>query len=211
MKTALQWFAAAIVMIGALLLIQEVHMPTPAESEHGSILRPYSGIARLFAATEHWQELTETDSEDDALAFISYPDYRVIPTDGSAIRIPRIVIANPIDLSQTIYKQPDPQGRRDFGSLLVTFLLPRDEDADESDRLLIFMHDVEQLLDQARAKADTLYPDESAYYRNLSEFELAIAAGECQASKLRGVLNSDDSDNPDPLVVMSCAFVAHWI
>lgn len=180
------------------------------ESTAGSILRPYYGLARLFAATEHWQTLTDTGSEDDALATISHPDYRVLD-EGSCVRVPLIVISNPIDLSQTIYKRDDAQGRNDFGSLLVSFVLQRRDDLNETERLREFMADVETVIDQAKALADELHESEEFYYQNLDHFELAIAAGECNLHKLAGIDRANQDDNPEPQVVCTCAFVAHWI
>lgn len=212
MKTTLSRFG--ILAAFALLCALVINMPRPVESDPGLLLRPYFGLARLAAATDHWQSIVGVNNTDDALTTISFPDYDIIPTDGGAIRIPKLVIANPIDLASSYYKRPDPQGRRDNGGLLLTFLLPRADIEDEADRLACFMYDVGKTLEQMLALADTLLdPDDanSKYHQNVLDFELAIAAGECGRNKLVGVLNADETEHPDPLSVMTCAFVAHWL
>ena len=181
------------------------------ESTASSLLRPYYGLARLLAATAKWQALTDSATEDDALATISFPDYRVID-EGSLVRVPLIVIANPLDLGQTLFKQNDREGRKGFGSLLITFVMRGDDEIETPrERLQQFIDDVGVVCDQALVLSAELHPDGDKYYQNVEHFELAIAGGECDLRALAGVDRDNDDDDPDPQVVMSCSLVAHWI
>lgn len=189
----------------------------PTESTASSILRPYYRLARLFAATARWQSLTGTANEDAALPTISHPDYRVLD-EGNSVRCPLIVISNPVDLEQSFYKKPDARGRNNFGALLVTFVMLRDdtiEDAEPQERqrlqLQQFSHDVGTICDQALAKAGQLHPSNEYYYQNVEDFTLAIAAGECPLKKLSGIARANEDENPKPQVVMSLSLVANWI
>lgn len=189
----------------------------PTEVTASSILRPYYRLARLFAATAKWQSLTETANEDAALPTISHPDYRVLD-EGSAVRVPLIVISNPVDLDQTFFKKPDAQGRNNFGALLVTFVMLRDDSITddiehEQQRLQLqqFSDDVGTVCDQALLKSGKLHPSNEFYYQNVENFTLAIAAGECPLRNLSGIARDNDEENPAPQVVMSLSIVANWI
>ncbi len=190
----------------------------PTEATATSVLRPYFRLARLFAATAKWQSLTGTANETAALETISHPDYRVLD-EGNSVRGPLIVIRNPIDLEQTFFKKPDAKGRNNFGSLLVTFVMLRDdtiedEEPAEQARLQLeqFMDDVGAVLDQALAKSTQLRQDPGdGYYQNVDTFTLAIAAAEVPLKHLSGIDRDNDDENPKPQVVMTAAFVANWI
>lgn len=190
----------------------------PSESTASSILRPYYRLARLFAATAKWQSLTGTANETAALETISFPDYRVLDA-GNSVRCPLIVISNPIDLEQTFFKKPDAKGRNNFGELLVTFILLRDEtitnaEPAEQARLQLeqFSDDVGTVLDQALAKSTQLRLDPGdGYYQNVEDFKLAIAPAECGLKNLSGIARSNTEENPKPQVVMTASVVASWI
>ena len=189
----------------------------PSESTASSLLRPYFRLARLFAATAKWQSLTGTANEDAALPTISHPDYRVLD-EGSSVRVPLIVISNPIDLDQSFFKRPDAHGRNNFGALLVTFVMMRDDSIEddipqERQRLQLeqFTDDVGTVCDQALAKAGQLHPSNEYYYQNVETFTLALAAGECPLKKLSGIDRDNEDEDPDPQVVMTLSLVANWI
>lgn len=190
----------------------------PTESTASSILRPYYRLARLFAATAKWQSLTGTANETAALATISFPDYRVLDA-GNSVRCPLIVISNPIDLDQTFFKKPDAKGRNNFGELLVSFVMLRDdsiehEEPAEQARLQLeqFMNDVGTVCDQALAKSTQLRQDPGdGYYQNVEDFRLALAAGECPLKALSGIARDNDDESPKPQVVMTLSVIANWI
>lgn len=190
----------------------------PSESTASSILRPYYRLARLFAATAKWQSLTGTANEAAALETISFPDYRVLD-EGNSVRCPLIVISNPIDLEQTFFKKPDAKGRNNFGALLVTFVMLRDdsiehEEPAEQARLQLeqFSDDVGTVLDQALAKSAQLRLDPGdGYYQNVENFTLAIAPAECDLRNLSGIDRANIEDSPKPQVVMTASVVANWI
>lgn len=190
----------------------------PTESTASSILRPYYRLARLFAATAKWQSLTGTANEESALETISHPDYRVLD-DGNLVRCPLIVISNPVDLEQTFYKKPDAKGRNNFGALLVTFVMLRDDDITDDEpaeqarlQLEQFMDDVGTVCDQALAKSTQLRQDPGdGYYQNVDTLTLAIAAAEVPLKNLSGIDRDNDDENPKPQVVMTASMVANWI
>lgn len=190
----------------------------PSESTASSLLRPYYRLARLFAATAKWQSLTGTANETAALATISFPDYRVLDA-GNSVRCPLIVISNPLDLEQSFFKKPDARGRNNFGALLVTFIMLRDdsiaaeEPAEQARRQLEqFSDDVGRVLDQALAKSAQLRLDPGdGYYQNVEHFTLAIAPAECDFHNLTGIERANVEDSPKPQIVMTCSLVANWI
>jgi hypothetical protein len=182
-----------------------------AQKPPSSLLRPYIGLARLFASTPTWQELTNANDEEAALPTVSYPDYRVLD-EGSCVRVPLIVVSNPLDLSQMIFKPDDAQGRRGFGQLLCSFVMLVDEEiADRRLALLQFIDQIGTVTDEALDIAADLRPDGASYFLNLSSFALAIAAGECALKKLSGIPRDDDSENPNPRVVHTMSLIADWI
>jgi len=193
-------------------------MPAPTEETASSILRPYFRLARLFASTDYWQTLTGTANETAALEMISFPDYRVLD-EGNSVRCPLIVISNPIDLEQTFFKKPDAKGRNNFGALLVTFVMLRDDsitddDPQEQARLQLqqFSDDVGTLLDEALANSTQLREDPGdGYYQNVEDFTLAIAPSECVLKNLSGIARDNVEENPKPQVVMTASVVANWI
>lgn len=187
------------------LLLLALTMPVTATNA-GLILGPYFQVAELIASTDQWQELTETDNVDDALASIAFPEYLDFesPQKG-AIEVPLCVLSNPWDMTSEFYGPQDNQGRVDHGQLLWQLFLKTESDADA---LRNFIHAQETLLEQMAALSGMAKPLGAGWYIRTNGFQLAFAAGRVPLSNLQCTPRGGDQSKPQS--VTTGAFVLDW-